>query len=93
MEHYPSKVEVRVAMDGTGQATQAGLRTVGVPISSGHNLLAVAEAADLFGEGFQSVLATDHDAVRCETFAANWAKWCCGAGVIQLYSRQPNRCA
>ncbi|WP_321955828.1 hypothetical protein [Paraburkholderia bannensis] len=61
VEHYPSKIEVRVAMDGTGQATQAELRTVGVPISSGHNLLALAEAADLFGERFQTILVTDHD--------------------------------
>jgi hypothetical protein len=61
VKHYPSKIEVRVAMDGTGQATQAELRTVGVPISSGHNLLALAEASGLFGERFQTVLVTDHD--------------------------------
>ncbi|MEM5402736.1 hypothetical protein [Paraburkholderia unamae] len=61
VEHYPSKLEVRVAMDGTGQATHAELRAVGVSISNGHNLLALAEAAELFGADFQSVLRTEDD--------------------------------
>jgi hypothetical protein len=61
VERYPSKIEVRVAMDGTGQATHAELRAVGVSISNGHNLLALAEAAELFGAEFQSVLRTEDD--------------------------------
>jgi hypothetical protein len=61
VEHYPSKIEVRVAMDGTGQATHAELRTVGVSISNGHNLLALAEAAELFGVAYQWVLGTEDD--------------------------------
>jgi hypothetical protein len=61
VEHFPSKIEVRVVMDGRGEATHAELRTVGVPTSSGHNLLALAEAADLFGERFQSIIRTEDD--------------------------------
>jgi hypothetical protein len=61
VEHFPAKVEVRVAMDGTGEATSAELRTVGVPVGSGHNLLALAEAAELFGDRFQFILRTDDD--------------------------------
>ncbi|NHV25852.1 hypothetical protein [Burkholderia sp. D-99] len=66
VEHVPSKIEVRVAMDGMGEAIHAELRAVGVPTSSGHNLLALAEAADLFGASFQSVLhhESDRRAVR-----------------------------
>ena len=61
VEHAPEKIEVRVAMDGTGKATHAELRAVGVPTSSGHNLLALAEAAELFGERFQAVIRHESD--------------------------------
>lgn len=61
VEHFPSKIEVRVVMDGRGEATHAELRAVGVPTSSGHNLLALADAADLFGERFQSTIRTEAD--------------------------------
>jgi hypothetical protein len=61
VEHFPSKIEIRVAMDGKGEAIHAELRAVGVPTSSGHNLLALAEAADLFGERFGGVIRTDGD--------------------------------
>jgi hypothetical protein len=59
VEHFPSKIEIRVVMDGRGDATHAELRAIGVPTSSGHNLLALAEAADLFGERFQSIIRTE----------------------------------
>lgn len=61
VEHFPAKIEVRVVMDGRGEATHAELRAIGVPTSSGHNLLALAEAADLFGERFQSIIRTEDD--------------------------------
>jgi len=61
VEYFPSKIEIRVAMDGKGEATHAELRAVGVPTSSGHNLLALAEAADLFGEHFSAIIRTDDD--------------------------------
>ncbi|WP_411879764.1 hypothetical protein [Polaromonas sp. YR568] len=61
VEYFPSKIEIRVAMDGKGEATQAELRAVGVPTSSGHNLLALAEAAGLFGEKFESIMGSEGD--------------------------------
>lgn len=61
VKYFPSKIEIRVAMDGTGEATHAELRALGVPTSSGHNLLALAEAAELFGERFGTVIRTDDD--------------------------------
>jgi hypothetical protein len=61
VEYFPNKIEIRVAMNGTGKATHAELRAVGVPTSSGHNLLALAEAAEIFGERFGAVIRTDDD--------------------------------
>lgn len=61
VEHVPSKIEVRLTMDGKGEATYAELRAIGVSTSNGHNLLALAETAELFGERFQSVVRTEDD--------------------------------
>ncbi|MBN3754205.1 hypothetical protein G3N95_14735 [Paraburkholderia sp. Tr-20389] len=61
IENHPSRIEVRVTMDGAGEATHAELKALGVPMSSGRNLLALAEAAELFGDRFQFVLRTDGD--------------------------------
>lgn len=61
VEHFPSRTELRVAMDGKGETTHAELRAFGVPTFSGHNLLALADAADLFGAQFQSIMRTEDD--------------------------------
>jgi hypothetical protein len=61
IEHVPSKIELRVTMDGKGEATHAELKTIGVPASNGHNLLALAETAELFGERFRTVIPTEND--------------------------------
>jgi hypothetical protein len=61
IEHAPEKIEVRVSMHGDGVATHAEIRTLGVPTSSGHNLLALAEVAGLFGDQFSTVLVNDSD--------------------------------
>lgn len=61
IKHDPSKIELRVIIDGRGEATSAELKTVGVSSSQGHNLLALAEAAGIFSVGFNSVLKTDND--------------------------------
>lgn len=61
VEHHPEKIEIRVSVDGTGNATSAELRSVGVPTSSGHNIVALAEVVGLFGERFVSVLPTELD--------------------------------
>lgn len=58
IEKYPEKIEIRVVMDGTGEPKQAELRTIGVPTSSGHNLLSLAEAAGIFDDEFQNRLST-----------------------------------
>ena len=56
VEKYPEKVEIRVVLDGAGEPKQAELRTIGVPSSSGHNLLMLAEAAGIFDAEFQDLL-------------------------------------
>lgn len=61
IEHKPSEIEIRVTMDGSGEAKQAELKSIGVPSSQGHNLLALAEVAGLFTSTFASVLVTDTD--------------------------------
>ncbi|WP_093016472.1 hypothetical protein [Variovorax sp. OV700] len=61
VEHHPEKIEFRVSVDGGGAATSAELRTLGVPTSSGHNILALAEAVGLFRGEFSDVLKFDSD--------------------------------
>jgi hypothetical protein len=61
VEKHPEKIEIRVTLDGTGEASHAELRAVGVSNSNGHNLLALAEAAGVFGPTFQKVLKTTED--------------------------------
>lgn len=61
IQNDPSKIELRVIIDGKGEATNAELKTVGVSSSQGHNLLALAEAAGVFTASFHSVLKTDSD--------------------------------
>lgn len=66
VQRTPDVVELRITMDGRGEAMQAELRSFGVPVSQGHNLLALAEVAGLFGPDFSAILKTsaDHDAMR-----------------------------
>jgi hypothetical protein len=61
VEHSPDKIQIRLVVDGNGNAVDAELKSIGVPTSSGHNLLALSEAAGLFGEAFSTVLRTDSD--------------------------------
>jgi hypothetical protein len=61
VEHAPDKIQIRLVVDGRGDAVDAELKSIGVPTSSGHNLLALAEAAGLFGEAFSAVLPQDSD--------------------------------
>lgn len=62
----PEDIEVRVTVNGSGTAMHAEIRSVGVPVSQGHNLLALAEVAGIFEEGFAHVLKveSDRDAMR-----------------------------
>jgi hypothetical protein len=62
IDHQPEKVEIRVVMDGSGEPKHAELRALGVPTSSGHNILALAEAAGIFDDDFQHLLSTQPEA-------------------------------
>ena len=66
IQHHPKRVEFRLSVDGAGTPTHAELRALGVPSGNGHNLLALAEAAGLFGDGFKHAIRfiTDERAVR-----------------------------
>lgn len=57
----PDKMELRLIVDGEGEAVHAELKTIGVPSSQGHNILALAEVAGVFSSEFQHVLKTDGD--------------------------------
>lgn len=59
VEHHPEKVELRVILNGRGDASEVELRTLGVPTSSGHNLLLLADVAGLFDETFADVVNTE----------------------------------
>ena len=61
IEKHPEKFEIRVVLNGSGEATHAELRTVGVSTSSGHNTLALAEAAGLFDGTFAAVIRSPAD--------------------------------
>jgi hypothetical protein len=62
IETKPSEIELRVTMDGAGQAVHAELRALGVPAGQGHNLLSLAEVAGLFSTEFESAVKTPFDA-------------------------------
>lgn len=66
VQNCPDRIEMRLAVDGSGKPISAELRTLGVPAGSGHNLLSLAEVAGLFGDGFKHVIqnASDQRAVR-----------------------------
>lgn len=61
IEHSPEKIEIRITMSGDGSPKHAELKSFGIPPNQGHNILALAEAADVFGKGFSNVLKTDGD--------------------------------
>ena len=66
VQNSPDRIEIRLVVDGTGKPSSAELRTLGVPACNGHNLLALAEVAGLFGDRFKHVIkhAPDERAVR-----------------------------
>lgn len=61
VEKNPSAIEIKVTINGAGEALHAELKNFGVPSSQGHNLLALAEAAGLFTSRFHHVLKTECD--------------------------------
>lgn len=67
IEHKPSQIEIKITIDGAGEAKHAELKSFGVNGNQGHNLSALADAAGIFEGGvFTEVLktASDRDAFR-----------------------------
>jgi hypothetical protein len=90
VEHFPTKIEVRVVVDGGGEAIHAELRAAGVPTSNGHNLLALPTRLIFLVTGFDRFSRQRMTRLPCETYAAIWGKWCCGGEGIQFLSHQPS---
>lgn len=61
IEHYPEKIEIRITMSGDGTPQNAELKGFGIPPNQGHNILALAEEAGVFGQTFAHVLKTEGD--------------------------------
>lgn len=95
VKENPSALEMKVTINGAGEALHAELKHFGVPSSQGHNLLALAEAVGLFSTAFHHVqgLRTDgdRDAMRaiCRDLgeAVAWS----GRYPVPLASYEPHR--
>ncbi|MGL4603839.1 MAG: hypothetical protein ACRCU9_06820 [Iodobacter sp.] len=62
IEHKPSQIEIKITIDGSGEAKHAELKSFGVNGNQGHNLSALADVAGIFeGTTFAHVLKTDSD--------------------------------
>lgn len=62
IEHRPDQIEIKITIDGSGEAKQAELKSFGVNGGQGHNLSALAEVAGVFdGSTFAHVLKVDSD--------------------------------
>ena len=62
IEHKPSHIEIKIIINGSGEATHAELKSFGVNGNQGHNLSALADISGIFdGETFAHVLKTDSD--------------------------------
>jgi len=61
IEHLPEKIEVRLTMSGDGTPKHAELKSFGIPLSQGHNILALAEAVGVFGHEFAHIHKTESD--------------------------------
>lgn len=62
IEHKPSQIEIKITIDGSGEAKHAELKSFGVNGNQGHNLSALADVAGIFEGGtFAHVLKTESD--------------------------------
>jgi hypothetical protein len=52
----PQDIDLRVRMNGLGELTEVEVKSLGVPSGQGHDLLALAEKAGLFGPCFEFLL-------------------------------------
>ena len=67
IEHKPSQIEIKITIDGSGEAKHAELKSFGVNGNQGHNLSALADVAGIFeGSAFAHILKTksDHEVFR-----------------------------
>ena len=62
----PQDIDLLVSMDGTDKLNDVEVRSLGVPSSKGHDLVALAEKAGIFGPAFDCILvdARGKDAFR-----------------------------
>lgn len=68
IEHKPNQIEIKITIDGSGEAKHAELKSFGVNGNQGHNLSALADVAGIFDKGsFAHILKTESD---CEAFRA-----------------------
>ena len=62
IEHKPSQIEIKITIDGSGEAKHAELKSFGGNGNQGHNLSALAEVAGIFEGGtFAHILKTESD--------------------------------
>jgi hypothetical protein len=62
IEHKPGQIEIKITIDGSGEAKHSELKSFGVNGNQGHNVLALADVAGLFDrDTFSTILQTDSD--------------------------------
>ena len=62
IEHKPSQIEIKITIDGSGEAKHAELKSFGVNSNQGHNLSALADVVGIFeGGSFAHILKTESD--------------------------------
>lgn len=62
IEHHPSQIEIKITIDGAGEAKHAELKSFGVNGNQGHNLSALADVAGVFdGKQFLNILKSGSD--------------------------------
>lgn len=66
IENSPESIEIKVTMNGRGEAIHAELKSLGVSTTQGHNLMALADAVGIFAQDFSEVVKTagDRNALR-----------------------------
>lgn len=60
VEINPEDIELKIQQDGAGKTTRAHIKSLGV--SNGHDLIALAEKAGIFGPKFSTILIDERSA-------------------------------
>jgi|GEM_PF-1191349 len=61
LANSPETVEIQITTDGRGEVTAAELKQLGVPMSKGHDLVALATKAGAFYRGAGAIYSADSD--------------------------------